>query len=230
MSFLNLRRPILSCKQEALDYQDRQGLLTINLQIKNISLFSGFYTRIDQVFLLWGLICAAIFLTAQFSHLSWVSQAIFWSILTALGSLLMIIMTYFWVRVERLRWVLSLWVILMLGGVIVTDLGIFLGIGEILIHLCHIWLGLSAVGYLFTGLGMNSRAFMISSAIHLVGILLLPYCFSWQFLTTGLLMMANLIFLAETQWDMRSPIENYALLSEEQKQFNQQQQQLRQVS
>ncbi len=43
-------------------------------------------------------------------------------------------------------------------------------------------------------------------------------------------MMANLIFLAETQWDMRSPIENYALLSKEQKQFNQQQQQLRQVS
>ncbi len=229
MSFLNLTKPILRCKQEALDYQDRQGLLTIRLQVKNKTLFSGFYTRIDQVFVLWGLICAAIFITAQSSPISWITQAIFWSVLTTLGTLLMIVMTYFWVRVERLRWVLYCWVILMLGGVTVTDLGIFLGWGQILIHLCELWLGLSAVGYLCTGLGMRSRAFIISSTIHLLGIFLLPYCGGWQFLTTGLLMIANLLVFAETQWDMRTPIENYALLSEEQTQFNKQQHKLRQA-
>ena len=229
MSFLNLTKPILRCKQEALDYQDRQGLLTIRLQVKNRTLFSGFYTRIDQVFVLWGLICAAIFITAQFSPISWMTQAIFWSVLTTLGTLLMIVMTYFWVRVERLRWVLYCWVILMLGGVTVTDLGIFLGWGQVLIHLCDLWLVLSAIGYLCTGLGMRSRAFIISSTIHLLGIFLLPYCGGWQFLTTGLLMVANLLVFAETQWDMRTPIENYSLLSEEQKQFNKQQHKLRQA-
>ena len=54
----------------------------------------------------------------------------------------------------------------MLGGVPLTDLGIFLGWGQILIHLCDLWLGLSAIGYLCTGLGMRSRTLIISSIIH----------------------------------------------------------------
>jgi hypothetical protein len=42
-------------------------------------------------------------------------------------------------------------------------------------------------------------------------------------------MVANLFVFAESQWDMRLPIENYGLLTEKQKQFNRQQQRLRQV-
>ena len=49
----------------------------------------------------------------------------------------------------------------------------------------------------------------------------------WQFLVTGLIMTLNLLVFAETQWDMRPPIKNYDLLTEEQTKFNQQQYLLR---
>lgn len=228
MSFFNPTDPILRPKQEALDYQDRQGILHLKLEIKNKKLFSTIYTRIDQVFVIWGLLSASIFITAQFSPINWTTQAIIWSILTVIGTIAMIVLTHFWVRVERLSWVLYCWVALMLVGVAITDLGVFLGWGQVLIHLSHLWLGLSALGYLLTGLGMRSRAFIISAIIHLLGIVALPYVGGWQFLTTGLLMVANLFIFAETQWDMRLPIENYGLLTQEQKQFNKQQYQFRQ--
>ena len=52
---------------------------------------------------------------------------------------------------------------------------------------------------------------------------------SWQFLTTGAVMGCSLLVLAELQWDMRSPID-YDLLSPKQKQFNQEQDRLRQIN
>ena len=229
MTFFNFTNPILRRKQNALDYQDIQGLFKVRLQIGNKILFSNFYTCIDRAFMIWGLICATIFLTAQFSPLSWMTQAIFWSILTFAGSILTIGITLYWVKIERLRWVLYSWIVLMVSGAIVTDLGIFLAWGDILMNLCHLWLALCAAGYLCTGLGLRSRAFILSSLVHTIGIFLLPYCGGWQFLATGLLMAANLLVFAEAQWDMRAPIE-YALLTEEQKQFNKQQYELRQIS
>jgi hypothetical protein len=225
----NTQEPIVRRKQEALDFQDRQGLWQLKLQIKNKTLFSSFYTRIDQVFVIWGLISALIFITAQFAPIDWITQAIFWSVLTVIGTVSMSYLTYFWVRVERLRWVLSAWIVLMLGGVIVTDLSIFLGWGKVLMHLCHIWLALSAAGYFCTGWGLRSRAFTIAGIFHLLGILLLPYCLGWQFLATGMIMTVNLLVFAETQWDMRSPIDNYGLLTETQKQFNREQYLIRQA-
>ena len=230
MSLFNPTAPILRRKQHALDYQDRQGLWRIKVQIKDKTLFSGIYTRIDQVFVIWGLISATIFLTAQFTPISWMSQAIFWSVLTASGTVAMVLLTHFWVAVERLRWVLYFWVSLMLSGLALTDLGIFLGWSQVLMNLSHLWLGLSALGYLGTGLGMGSRAFIVSGMIHLLGIALLPYVGGWQFLTTGVLMVANLFIFAESQWDMRPPIENYGLLSAQQKQFNREQYKLRQTA
>ncbi len=222
-------QPIIRRKQEALDYQDRQGLWQFEVAFHNRTLLSKFYTRIDQVFVIWGLISATIFFTAQFASISWISQAIFWSVLTIIGTVSMTALTYFWVRVERLRWVLYGWILLMLGGVVVTDLGIFLGWGTIMMYLCHLWLALSAVGYLITGWGLRSRALTISGIIHLLGILALPYFIGWQFLATGIIMTANLLIFAETQWDMRSPIDNYALLSEAQREFNRQQYLIRQA-
>ena len=230
MVLFNSAEPIIRRKQHALDFQDRQGLLQLRLQISNRTLFHSLYTRIDQVFVFWGLITAVIFFTAQFAPIDWVTQAAFWSVLTGIGTVGMTLLTHFWVKVERLRWVLYAWIVLMLGGVIITDLGIVLKSGQILMHLCHLWLGLSAAGYFCTGWGLRSRAFIISGLFHILGIFVLPFCIGWQFLATGLMMTANLWIFAETQWDMRPPIDNYNLLTEEQKEFNRQQYLIRQGS
>ncbi len=228
MTFFNPSEPIIRSKQEALDFQDRQGLLSLDLKLGDKTLISVFYTRIDQVFILWGLISAAIFITAQFAPISWVIQAGLWSVLTLIGTMGMVVLTHFWVKVERLRWVLYFWVILMLTGVVLTDLSIFLSWGPILMRLCPMWMGLSALGYFGTGVGMRSRAFTLASIIHLLGIAVLPYLGGWQFLSTGIVMAASLLMFAGVQWDMRPPIE-YNLLTGEQKQFNEKQYQLRQV-
>ncbi len=229
MTFFNPAEPLLRCKQEALDFQDRQGLLSIQWKIANKTLFSAFYTRIDQTFIIWGWISGGIFILAQFLPLSWTVQAIFWSALTLVGTVGMVLLTYFWVRVERLRWVLFSWVVLMLAGVVLTDLSIFLGWGSVLMRLCQLWLGLSALGYFLTGLGMRSRTFLLNGIVHLVSIFILPYFGGWQFLTTGVVMGGSLLLMAEFQWDMRTPI-NYDILTAEQKQFNQDQHRLRQLT
>jgi hypothetical protein len=228
MTFFNPSEPIIRSKQEALDFQDRQGLLSLDIKLGDKTLISVFYTRIDQVFILWGLISAAIFITAQFAPISWVIQAGLWSALTLIGTMGMVVLTHFWVKVERLRWVLYFWVILMLTGVVLTDLSIFLSWGPILMRLCPMWMGLSALGYFGTGVGMRSRAFTLASIVHLLGIAVLPYLGGWQFLSTGIVMAASLLMFAGVQWDMRPPIE-YNLLTREQKQFNEKQYQLRQV-
>jgi hypothetical protein len=229
MTFFNPTEPIIRSKQEQLDFQDRQGLLRFHLAIGNKTLISAFYTRIDQVFVVWGLICATIFLTAQFSPISWLIQAGFWSVLTLIGTVSMVVLTHFWVKVERLKWLLYCWVMLMVTGVVVTDLSIFLGWGEVLMNLCPMWLGLSAVGYFCTGIGMRSRAFILAGIVHLFAIILLPYVGGLQFITTGLVMAANLLMFAEVQWDMRPPI-SYNLLTREQKCFNEEQYKLRQAT
>ena len=167
-------------------------------------------------------------MTAQFTTISWTIQAVCWSILTVTGVVVMFSLTHFWVKVEWVQWVVAWWSMLMISGVVLTDLGIWGGWGQILMYLCHLWLGLSAIGYLVTGLGLRSRALLIAATIHVLGLLALPYFIGWQFLLTGLVMTANLLFLAQVQWDMRPPLGNYNVLSEEQQRFNQQQHQLRQ--
>lgn len=229
MLAFNTAEPIIRRKQHALDFQDRQGLLNLKLQISNKTLFHNVYTRIDQVFVVWGLITALIFFTAQFAPIDWRTQAAFWSALTIGGTAAMSVLTYFWVKVERLRWVLYAWIVLMLAGMAITDYGIFCGSATILMHLCDLWLGLSAVGYFCTGIGLRSRAFIMSGLFHLLGIAVLPLCVGWQFLATGLVMTANLLMFAQTQWDMRLPIDNYAILTEEQKEFNREQFLIRQA-
>jgi hypothetical protein len=229
MVLFNTAEPIIRRKQKALDFQDRQGLLQFKLRISNKTLFNNIYTRIDQVFVVWSLVTAVIFFTAQFAPIDWITQAVFWSLLTVVGTVGMTILTHFWVKVERLRWVLYAWIVLMVGGVIVTDLSIFCSWGQILMRLCHMWLGLSAIGYICTGLGLRSRAFIMAGLFHLLGILVLPFCLGWQFLATGLVMTANLWMFAETQWDMRPPIDNYDVLTQEQKTFNREQYLIRQI-
>ena len=55
----------------------------------------------------------------------------------------MVSMTYSWVKIERVTWVLYGWVILMLLGLVLTDWGIFLGWEKVLANLCPLWLGIS---------------------------------------------------------------------------------------
>ncbi len=84
----------------------------------------------------------------------------------------------------------------MVAGVVLTDLSIVLSWGLLLMNVCTLWLGLIAVGYFCTGLGMRSRAFTLAGVIHLLGIVLLPYVGGWQFLTAGMVMTASLLIFA----------------------------------
>ncbi|MBE9114636.1 hypothetical protein IQ249_01880 [Lusitaniella coriacea LEGE 07157] len=229
MAFFNSTVPIFRRKPPVLDVQDAKGIVRIRLRIKQKTLFHRFYTRIDRVLMLWGLISAIIFFTAQFSPISWIAQAIAWSILSLVGSIATIVLTYVWVKAERLRWLLYCWVGLMMGGVVLTNLGIFLGWGQILLNLCNLWLILMAVGYFFTSWGLRSRAFAIAGFFHLIGIILLPAIGGSQFLITGILIVATLFFFAEVQWDMSLPLKQNLRFSRHSQSFKQQSYTLRQL-
>ena len=201
MTFFNPKAPLLCKKQNVLELPDIPGLWRCHWQVGNLTIFSTFYTRLDQACILWGVISILIFVTAQFFPISWMTQAVWWSLLSLVGTLGMVVLTPSWLRVEGLGWVLYSWVILMLLGLVVTDLGIFLGWGEVLMHLCPLWLGLIALGYFCTGLGMRSRTLMLTGLVHLLSIWILPYVGAMQFLATGIITGGSVLLLAEFQWD-----------------------------
>lgn len=219
--------PLFRRKQEQLDLQDRYGALSLNYRLKGFNLSLGTYTRIDQVFLVWGITCGIMFATAQFSAISWQTQAIVWSIATVVAMGVMVYLSGFWAKVERLVWTLYFWALLVLIGLTITDLGIFLSWGWVMANLCHIWLGLTGIGYLATAIGTRSRSLAMAGGVHFLAIALLPHFSSLPFLTTGIVMTVTCAIFAQVQWDMRSPID-YAYLTNEQKQFNRSQHQLRQ--
>ncbi|NEP15955.1 MAG: hypothetical protein F6J97_03515 [Leptolyngbya sp. SIO4C1] len=228
MIFFPSSEPMFRSKQAALDIQDLRGLLRLRLRLGSLTLLETHFTRIDQVFLVWAGISAAIFGTAQFwPTLSWTTQAALWGCLTCVGIVTMSNLAWFWVQVERLRWVVYLWSGLMLGGVILTAHGIFSGVPLILMNLCGLWLSLCAAGYGAMGIGMRSRSFLLAALMHLAVLPVLSSALAWQFLLTGAVMSGCLLLLACVQWDMRQPIEHPDLLSEQDRQFNQQQQRLR---
>jgi hypothetical protein len=201
MPFFNYSVPPLRRKQATLDIHDIEGLWLVNWQIGQIKLYSTFYTRIDQAFLLWGLLLIPMFITAQFFPISWSLQATLWSVLSAIGTVVMMTLCQYWVTRRQVEWLLYLWAALMLVGIILTNLGIFFGWGQILLNLCPLWLGLSAIGYLCTGFTIRSRTILITGALHLLGIWVLQFLGGWQFLATGLLMVSCLLLLAEFEWD-----------------------------
>ncbi len=201
MNFFNPDAPLISRKQNVLELPDSPGLWRCHWQVGDITLVSTFYTPLDQVCLVWGVISIVIFVTAQFVPVSWTDQAIWWSILTLIGTVGMVGLAPSWLKGEELGWVLYSWVFLMLLGLIITDLGIFLSWGGVLMSLCPLWLGLVALGYLFTGLGMRSRAVILIGLVHLLCIGILPYVGGMQFLATGIFMGGSSILLAVFQWD-----------------------------
>ncbi|MEG5018567.1 MULTISPECIES: hypothetical protein [unclassified Microcoleus] len=206
MTFFNYSVPPLRRKQLNIEVQELEGLWQVQFPLGKDRFYSQFYTCLDRTCLLWSLLLIPIFGTAQFFSVSWMLQAGLWSALSLVGTAAMVSMTYSWVKIERLLWVLYGWVILMLLGLLLTDLAIFLSWGKVLANLCPLWLGMSGIGYLGTGFAVRSRALLAASLLHLVGILILPYTGGWSFLFTGTVMVFSLLVLAELQWDMRQPI------------------------
>ena len=201
MAFFNYSQPPLCRKQPTRAIHELEGLWYVNWQIGKIQLYSTFYTRVDQACILWSLLLLPIFATAQFLPISWSLQATLWSILSGVGTIAMVSWTSYWVRVRQVRWVLFCWVFLMLSGVILTNLSIYLGWANILLNLCPLWLGISTLGYICTGLGVRSRTLIFTGILHLLLIFILPYLAPWQFLITGAFMALCLLLLAEFQWD-----------------------------
>lgn len=207
MSFFKPYQPILQKKQLSSNSQQLALMKCLIIKPLKIINLSGIYTCIDQAMIIWGILAGIIFITAQFSTISWASQGIFWSIITFVGIITMIALTHKWTALEKLSWLLYTWVILMSVGIILTDIAIAYHWGFMLSHLCELWLILSIVGYLFTGWGMRSRAFFIATIIHTITIFVLPYVYEWQFAVTALVMMSNLFIFSEAQWDMLLPQE-----------------------
>ena len=227
MTFFNHREPILRRKQTQLDVQDLEGLIFWQWKIGETPVFSLLYTRIDQVFLLWGWIVGAIFLTPHFfPTFAWTHQALLGSVLSVLGIAAMAVFAWFWVKVEQLSWLIYLWAGLVLIGLGLTNYGIFAGVGGILVSLCPLWLGLCGLGYGLMALGLRSRTFLIVSGLHLASIPLLTLAPTHQFVLTAAVMAGSLFLLAEVQWDMRPPVVS-PVLSSEQIAFNQSQHQHR---
>ena len=170
-----------------------------------------------------------IFTIAQFFPVSWIAQAYWWSVLTVVVTFAMGAVTYCWVRVEQVTWIVYWWAFLMFGGLGLTNFGIFWGGSSLLPHLCALWLIICALGYFGTAWGLRSRAFILAGLFHLLGVALMPYVGGWQFFTTGAIMAGTLLLLAEVQWDMYNPIESKVLTVEELA-FNQEQHRKRQIN
>lgn len=199
--FFNQDLPPLKRKQSAFAIQDHPGLWRIHWQLGQTTILSTFYTRIDQACLLWGLLTFVIFITAQFTAIDWGIQAMLGTGLTLSGTIGMIKLAAHCVAIKPLNQVVLAWAVLMGLGALITDLSILLGWGIILQQLCFLWLGLSGLGYLFTGLKMRSRAFFLVSLAHVFGIAILPYVSNWQYLFTGILIGLSVMLVAELQWD-----------------------------
>jgi len=199
--WFGLTSPLLRRKRSAFEIEDLPGLWRVHWQLGDKTVLSTFYTRIDQACLVWGLISTLIFLIAQFCILDWQLQAVLWTGLTFIGTIAMLKLSHHWRAIKPLSDVIDAWVFLMLFGVVLTDLSVFLGWGQMLLHLCSLWLVLDGIGYLYTGAKMRSRAFAFIGVLNLAGLAVLPYVSAWQFLTTGLITGVSTLLIAELQWD-----------------------------
>lgn len=200
----DLSDPLSPSYPEPIGVQGPGGLLKTYLkrQIKTFTTIC--LTELDQAFIAWGLIALVIFSMAQFSSLNWTTQAVIDAALTGAGIAGTSALTWEIASLAQLRWVVFLWAILMMFGMVLTAYGIFGGIGLILMNLCPLWLGLCAFGYGLMAVGMGSRCFSACTLVHGVAIAGLPFNPSWQFFTSGLVISLTLLFFSVVPWDMRT--------------------------
>lgn len=214
MSFFPTNQPIFSKKPDPSKIQDCKGLWRIRWKIGGQRIFARFYTRVDQSMMIWAVVTAVIFFTAQFFQINWTTQAVVWSILTLAATAIMSYLTWFWVTVEEVQWTIYWWVFLMVGGTILTDASIVYGWGEILIRLCPLWLALCGLGYVGTAWALRSRSTFLAAGFHFVGIAILPWFSGWENLVTGLIMTGTLVLFFERRWDMRPYRNSEAIASD----------------
>ncbi|AKG24408.1 hypothetical protein IJ00_03185 [Calothrix sp. 336/3] len=201
MNFFTNSAPLLRRKPSNPQYYSHYKYWFIDWQIGKYQIYSNLYTQIDLACILWAFLVFIMFVTAQFFPVSWVVQTVLWSALSLICLIAMIRWTKNWVTVECVNWLLNFWVVLVIAGLLCTNLSIFLGWGIVLIHLCSLWLGVASVGYLLTGITLHSRALIVAGIFHLLVIWFLPFISAWQFLFTGTFMAFFLVILAEFQWD-----------------------------
>lgn len=160
-----------------------------------------YYTHLDLALALWGVTLALIFGVAQGYLLDWPLQAWLWSILSGGILVLTTCLAWNWVEAKQAHWAVLEWSCLIGLGLCLTDYGVFAGYGPILMYLCPLWLGICALGYLLSGLGMQAPALAFIGLVHLAvipGVVVLP---AWQFLLTGGVMAGSLGCLAVLHWD-----------------------------
>lgn len=220
--------PLLRSKQHDLDVQDLRGAWHVRHSFLGYA-FSSIYTRVDQVFGLWGGLALLMFASAQILHLDWQQLALAWSGLTIIGVVSMIAIVHFWARVEQLMWLVYGWAALVLVGMLITDWAVFGYGGLVLLNLCPLWLGLCTIGHGLTGWGIRSRTFLGLMVMHAVAMVTVTHLGAWQYVVTGLIIGGSMLLLTQLQWDMRPPIE-YAVLDEQQREFNRQQRVLRSLT
>jgi len=204
MSFFDDSVPPIRRKPTNLKLAPHEKLWDVTYSMGKHQFYSTFYTRPDGACLFWALLLIPIFVIPQFFSVSWRPMAVLSSGSGLVGLAMMVYFAHIWVKLQRVIWVLYCWVILIVMGLVLTDLAIFLGWGGVLINLCSLWLGLCAIGYWCTGLAVHSRAIIGVGFVHLFAIGILPYVGGWLFLFTGTVMVLSLLILAEFRWDMIS--------------------------
>ncbi|MGD1856257.1 MAG: hypothetical protein ACFB2W_18605 [Leptolyngbyaceae cyanobacterium] len=194
---------IFQLKQSLADPVDLHGVIKIQLGRPTQPFISTYLTRLDQALIVWGLVTAAIFLIADSYYFDWYTQAVVWSVLSCIVTLISGRLTWFWVTTRNQRWIVYSWSLLVIAGLGLTDYSIFSGWGTLLRHLCALWLGISAVGYIITGIGIRAQALIVIGIVHILtigGLMLLPVS---QFLITGMVMSISLFLLAGFHWEHR---------------------------
>ena len=202
MTFFDLSEPVPSHSKVVRLPSLNHSLVTYRKRW--IKLFSALrLSELDQAFVAWGLAALLIFSLAQFSTLSWSTQAVLDATLTGATVAGTSGLTWQIAKIAQLRWVVLLWAVLMSLGMGLTAYGIFCGVSSILINLCPLWLGLCALGYLAMAVGMRSRCFAACSLVHGLAIAGLTCYPDWQFFISGLVMALTLFFFSVVPWDMR---------------------------
>ena len=161
MTFFNASEPLIRCKQEHLDVQDRDSPVATPLaNWKYYSFLRTLYPHRPNFSALGFGDRGNFFYGSVFPHqleLSGDSVVNFDSNWYCGNGCFDFVLG----RVERVSWILYSWAILMITGLVLTDCSIFAGWGGLLLHLCDLWLGLSAIGYFCTGVGLRSRTFLL---------------------------------------------------------------------
>jgi hypothetical protein len=113
----------------------------------------------------------------------------------------MVLLTPSWLREEGLGWVLDSWALFDVAWSCPDRLQYFPGLGSSINQSVSTMVRIGGAGLSGDGLGLRSRALIITGFVHLLAIGILPSVGAMQFLGTGIMMGGSSILLAVFQWD-----------------------------